>query len=64
MGNPKLATCPQRKKHTPCPDRYSAWRAWADEKMRTHRPVRCPGCGLFARWVRRSPRAMREERVS
>lgn len=37
--------------HTPAPTGYAAWHAWAGRMSRTHRQVRCPGCGLFNVWV-------------
>lgn len=55
----QLRTCPQRAKHTPCPETYDAWHEWADKKMRTHRQVRCPGCRLWAIWVPKIRRVKR-----
>jgi len=46
--------CPERAQHTPEPDGYLQWHAWAREMGRTHDQRRCPGCGLYAIWVRRS----------
>ncbi len=43
--------CPDRAKHTKCPEGYLQWHAWAAKKMKTHTQVRCPSCGLFAIWV-------------
>lgn len=38
--------------HTPCPEGYLAWHAWAGRMSRTgHRQVKCPGCGLWAIWL-------------
>jgi len=39
--------------HTPQPTGYLEWHEWADKKAKTHRQVRCPGCGLFQIWVRK-----------
>lgn len=40
--------------HTPCPDGYIAWWAWAQEMAETHTPRQCKGCGL---WVIVEPKA-------
>lgn len=37
--------------HTPCPDGYLDWHAWAEEKAKTHRSKRCSECRLFKIWV-------------
>ena len=50
-------TCPNAAKHTPAPEGYLAWYAWAERKAKTHRQVRCAGCGLFALWVRKAGEA-------
>lgn len=44
---------PACAKHTPCPSGYLAWHEWAEEMAKTHRQVRCKGCGLYAVWVPR-----------
>ena len=44
-------TCPDRAKHTPCPEDYTLWHEWAEEKGKTHRQIRCAGCNLFTIWV-------------
>lgn len=41
-------TCPDRDKHSPQPEGYLQWHAWADKMKRTHRQIRCPTCGLYA----------------
>ncbi len=38
-------------KHTPSPEGYIQWHAWAEKKSKTHRQIRCPVCGLWAIWV-------------
>lgn len=43
--------CPNRSKHTPCPEDYMGWHEWAEEKGKTHRQIRCNGCNLFTIWV-------------
>jgi hypothetical protein len=45
------AHCPNRAKHTPCPDGYVAWHEWAAKKARTHRQTRCTGCDRLSIWV-------------
>lgn len=45
--------CPNRKQHTPHPEGYLAHAAWAEKKLKTHKQIKCPGCGLWAIWVRR-----------
>jgi len=39
--------------HTKCPQGYLQWHDWAERKSRRHKQVRCPGCGLYAIWVRK-----------
>ncbi len=50
-------TCPQRYLHTLEPGGYLAWQNWAREMRRTHDQQRCPGCGMYAIWVRRAGEA-------
>jgi len=52
----KKEDCPNRAKHTKCPEGYLQWHAWAEEKGKTHRVKRCPGCGLYAIWVPKKKR--------
>lgn len=33
------------------PDGYVAREAWARNKAKTHRQVKCRGCGLYVIWV-------------
>jgi hypothetical protein len=40
--------------HTPCPKDYLAWHDWAERKSKTHRTIQCPGCGLWAIWVKKT----------
>ena len=47
------SACPDRRRHTPAPTGYLAWHEWAERKSRTHEPVRCDGCGLYAIWRRK-----------
>jgi len=54
----KPKPCPNEKKHTKCPDGLS-WNAWAAKKSKTHRQIKCGGCGLFKIWIPKKPRAAR-----
>jgi len=49
-------SCPNVAKHTKSPDGYLEFSAWADEKSKTHRQERCPGCGLWVIWVPKKAR--------
>jgi hypothetical protein len=49
--------CPHFEDHTPCPDGYIQWHAWAEKMSKTHRQVKCGGCGRYSIWV---PRKRRE----
>lgn len=48
--------CPKKSKHTKCPTGYLQWHDWAKAKSKTHRSVKCPGCGLYAVWVLKKKR--------
>ena len=50
---PHERDCPNVRKHTPRPEGYLEWHYWAGEKVKTHRQIRCPGCGLLRIWVKR-----------
>jgi hypothetical protein len=43
--------CSNTANHTPQPRGYSAWFDWAAKMGKTHRQLRCDGCGLLAIWV-------------
>ena len=43
--------CPNRQKHTPSPVGYLPWHDWAARKSKTHKQIKCEGCGLFLIWV-------------
>lgn len=43
--------CPHFEDHTPCPEGYIQWHAWAEEMAKTHRQSKCPGCGLYVIWT-------------
>ena len=40
--------------HTPCPDGYLDWHAWAEKMAREHEQKPCPVCGLWKIWVKKS----------
>jgi len=46
-------TCPARSKHSKEPEGYLQWHAFAEEKSKTHRQIRCQTCGLYVIWVKR-----------
>lgn len=35
------------------PSGYLAWHDWAEEKSRTYKQIKCPGCGRWTIWVRK-----------
>jgi hypothetical protein len=43
-------TCPSFHDHTPSPEGYIQWHAWASKMLKTHKQRKCTGCGLFAIW--------------
>jgi hypothetical protein len=45
--------CPNAAKHTPHPSGYIEHEEWARKKMKTHKQVKCPGCGRFEIWVKK-----------
>lgn len=45
--------CPRADLHTPAPTGYADWHLWAENKSKTHRQKRCPGCQLLKIWVPR-----------
>lgn len=47
LGRPDL--CPQAALHSEMPDQMVA-EEWVTAKQRTHRQVRCPGCGFWRIW--------------
>jgi hypothetical protein len=38
-------------KHTPCPEGYLQWHAWAARMSKSFTCKKCPVCGLWAIWV-------------
>lgn len=51
MKRAEPSPCPNSDQHTPHPRRQFAHAAWAEQMLRTHHQVRCPGCRLWAIWV-------------
>lgn len=43
--------CPNADHHTPSPEGRVSWHEWAAKKSKTHRQLRCPGCGLYKIWI-------------
>jgi hypothetical protein len=43
--------CPERDRHTPCPEGYVEWHEWADTMSKTHAQVRCRVCGKCVIWL-------------
>lgn len=46
----KAILCPHIEDHTPQPEGYIQWHAWAEMMNKTHKQRRCAGCGLYAIW--------------
>jgi hypothetical protein len=44
------ALCPSFEEHTPCPSGYIDWHEWAARMKRTHRQIKCGGCGRYSIW--------------
>jgi hypothetical protein len=43
--------CPHAEDHTPCPDGYIQWHAWAEKMSKTHRQEKCGECGRWSIWI-------------
>lgn len=41
------------KNHTPHPEGFTSWHMWAEQKSKTHKQVKCHGCGLLKVWVKK-----------
>jgi hypothetical protein len=49
-----IKTCPNLSNHTKepmAPHDYLGWHRWAEEMSKTHKQIRCEGCGLWAIWI-------------
>lgn len=49
--------CPHLEDHTPAPEGYLGWHAWAKTMSKTHRQRRCSGCNRFEIWEPKAVRA-------
>lgn len=47
--------CPHIEDHTPAPEGYLEWHAWARRMNKTHRQTVCGGCGRFSIWHPKEP---------
>lgn len=53
----RRALCPDFEDHTPCPEGYLQWHAWAEDMMRKgFMPRRCTGCKLYTVWEQKRAR--------
>jgi hypothetical protein len=52
--------CPYFHDHTACPPGYIQWHPWAARKARTHKQIKCTGCGFYAIWVPKTRRKSRD----
>ena len=43
--------CPNFEGHTAEPEVYLAWHSWAEDMSKTHRQIKCTGCGLYRIWL-------------
>ena len=48
--------CPNSENHTLCPEDYIQWHEWAKSMDKTHKQIKCKGCGLYTIWVPRTHR--------
>ena len=47
--------CRNAENHAKSPAGYSQWVEWVEEKSKTHKQIRCSGCGLFKIWIPINP---------
>lgn len=50
--------CPEKDKHTKCPEGYSHWHDWAKIMSKTHKQIKCEFCGLYKIWIKKSHRKL------
>lgn len=50
------SNCPDLIDHTVAPKGYLAWHDWAKRMGRTHRSIKCAGCGLYVIWIPKAKR--------
>lgn len=53
--------CPYFEDHTPAPEGYLNWHAWAKTMSKTHKQRKCPGCDRFEIWEPKAVRAILQE---
>ena len=53
---PPHRRCADRDRHTPRPEGFLRYMAWAEAMGRTHDQERCPTCGLWVIWTEREER--------
>ena len=46
--------CPNYENHEPMPTGYVEFDEWAKVKNRTHKNIKCPGCGFYRLWIPRN----------
>jgi hypothetical protein len=44
-------SCKNIQQHTPCPESYLGWHAWAEKQSKTHTQLKCPACGRYEIWA-------------
>ena len=49
-GRERAEQCLHANEHTPAPEGYLQWHEWAEKKLKTHDPFRCPHCQFFVIW--------------
>jgi len=49
--------CCNFEDHTPCPEGYIQWHAWAEEMGKTHKQRKCSGCGKYSIWEPKARKA-------
>lgn len=43
--------CDNWENHSQAPTGVLQWHAWAAEKSKTHKQIKCKGCGLYQIWI-------------
>lgn len=46
--------CPNYEQHEPMPTAYVEFDGWGAKMNKTHKNVKCSGCGLYKIWVERT----------
>ncbi len=54
-GNPPMTPTEAQPcdNHTYGPTGYIGWHDWAERKSKTHKQLKCKGCGLYKIWVKK-----------